>query len=445
MHKGVRVFRSNHWLNKEHLVLTIVILALAGVGVYFLTGSHADSPYVSENADSGVLSVPATKQTCSGSSDGDCIEFGASLVNTPLAVYVKNGQLVNGNGQAFRLLGVSASGTEDACIQNKGLSWGASNTISEDETTAAAMKTWHINAVRIPLNEDCWLGINGAPAAYSGQNYQTAIENWVNTLNQAGIITVLDLHWAAPGTYAATEQWPMADEDHSPTFWTQVATEFKSDPAVIFDPFNEPMIGGRNPTAADWSCWLNGCTTNFTPTGATTAVSYTTAGMQQLVNIIRATGASQPIMVGGLNWAGDPCGLSNTSGNGGICTEIANMPTDPDNQLAISFHTYSWTACVTTSCWNSVAQAAKAAGTPIITGELGEDDCSDDYIDNYMNWADSSDVSYLVWSWEIDYSTTTTCTPPSYDFMLLSDWNGTPSTHDPEAADYKAHLLEVNP
>ena len=33
------------------------------------------------------------------------------------------------------------------------------------------------------------------------------------------------------------------DEDHAPRLWTSVATTFKSDPAVIFDLFNEPYIG----------------------------------------------------------------------------------------------------------------------------------------------------------------------------------------------------------
>ena len=27
------------------------------------------------------------------------------------------------------------------------------------------MKAWNINAVRVPLNEDCWLGINGVASA----------------------------------------------------------------------------------------------------------------------------------------------------------------------------------------------------------------------------------------------------------------------------------------
>jgi endoglucanase len=102
----------------------------------------------------------------------------------------------------------------------------------------------------------------------------------------------------------------VADENNAPTFWTQVTTEFKSDPAVIYDPFNKPYMGSVNPSASDWSRWLNGCSmTTTNPDTNSGNVTHTTAGMQQLVTTIRVTGASQPIMVGGSNWAGDPCGI----------------------------------------------------------------------------------------------------------------------------------------
>ncbi len=39
-----------------------------------------------------------------------------------------------------------------------------------DEASVAAIRSWNANIVRIPINEDCWLGINGVPAAYSGQH-----------------------------------------------------------------------------------------------------------------------------------------------------------------------------------------------------------------------------------------------------------------------------------
>src|SRR3712207_8720289 len=45
-----------------------------------------------------------------------------------------------------------------------------------------AMLTWKINAVRIPLNEDCWLDVNMADAdpAYRGASYRSAVVDYVN-------------------------------------------------------------------------------------------------------------------------------------------------------------------------------------------------------------------------------------------------------------------------
>jgi hypothetical protein len=432
----------------HYIVLFLIVLTVAGLGVLTVLFSHAASPYSSTEAEKGTLANAATVIADTSASHGEDVQFGA-IPSAALAIHVSNDQLVNGAGQDIRLLGVDVTGTEDACIQDKGFSWGASNSAE-----ATAIASWHANAVRVPLNEDCWLGINGAPAAYSGLNYQTYIKNWVTALNQAGMYAILDLHWSAPGTYPANQQWPMPDEDHTPTFWSQVATTFKSDPAVIYDPFNEPHIGNGDPTATDWACWRNGCNDTFASTVngvANAPVTYTTAGMQQLVTTIRAAGANQPIMAGGLNWAGDPCGTKDDDGNGGVCMETANMPTDPDHQLAISFHTYSWTACKTTSCWNTTVQGAKAANLPLITGELGEIDCSDAFMNTYMNWADQNNVSYLAWSWEVGYPPDQACISglntagSGNNFFLLSKADGTPSTSIPEGANYKAHLAQINP
>lgn len=40
-----------------------------------------------------------------------------------------------------------------------------------DDRSITFMKAWHINAVRIQLNESCWLGINGSGPQYSDPNY----------------------------------------------------------------------------------------------------------------------------------------------------------------------------------------------------------------------------------------------------------------------------------
>jgi hypothetical protein len=361
-----------------------------------------------------------------------------------MSVHVDGNTLVNGSGQQMRLLGVDVTGTEDACIQDGGFSWGSSNTPAEDAATAAGIASWHMNAVRIPLNEDCWLGINGSPAAFSGSNYQAAIEGWVSALNADGIYAILDLQYSAPGSYSADGQAPMADEDHSPTFWSSVATTFKSNPAVIFDLFNEPTLGdpnGETSTPA-WTCWLNGCTVTDPDTGAGT-VTYTSAGMQQLVDVVRATGATQPLMLGGLEYAGDPCGYNENLGDDVPCPEISNLPVDPLHQLIISFHAYTTSNDTSVASWNYNLAQLNAANIPMVTGELGEDDCSTGYMNQYMAWADANDISYLAWAWQP--SQATTCVDGGLvNFQLLQNYNGTPSTVSPQGSNYKAHLALVD-
>lgn len=366
--------------------------------------------------------------------------------STPIAsspsIKVSGTQLLNASGKPVRLLGVDAAGTESSCIADKGISPAPLNS-----SEAQGMRSWHINAVRVPLNEDCWLGINGSPPAYSGVNYRNAIKNWVSVLNSAGIIVILDLHWAAPGSYKATGEWPMADADHSLTFWSQVAAAYASTPGVIFDAFNEPYLGGQSPTAADWSCWLNGCQ-NTTPLSLTRLkgqlIAYQTAGMQQLVNTIRSAGARQPIMVGGLRYAADPCGISDNSATT-ACPEIQYLPKDPLNQLIISFHTYNnpGAACITTTCWNAVLNGAKAVNEPIVTGEFGEKNCSADYMNRYMKWADQNDVSYLAWTWNVNTSSSCIVKNDSSNHYLIANWGGTPASVSPDGSAFKTHLAAI--
>ena len=88
------------------------------------------------------------------------------------AVQVIGNHLADGEGSPIRLIGVNRSGSEYACItEGLGVFDGPTG-----KRAIAAMKTWRINAVRVPLNEDCWLGINGAPAEYSAARYHEAVK-----------------------------------------------------------------------------------------------------------------------------------------------------------------------------------------------------------------------------------------------------------------------------
>ncbi|HEY5241305.1 MAG TPA: hypothetical protein VIJ22_07565, partial [Polyangiaceae bacterium] len=126
------------------------------------------------------------------------------------------------DNRAIRLVGVSHSGTESACTEGRGeIFQGPSG-----DTLVLPMLGWKVNTVRVPLNESCWLGIDGLAPMSSGLAYQEAIARFVRMLRSHDLFVVLDLHWNAPGRGVARSQLPMADADHSAAFWTSVAETF---------------------------------------------------------------------------------------------------------------------------------------------------------------------------------------------------------------------------
>src|SRR5438445_9334993 len=114
--------------------------------------------------------------------------FGRPVAAT-LGVSVSGNHLVDGSGATVTLHGVNVSGTEFACDQSGTPSspgWSIYGGQPLDQpATYAAVASWHANAVRVPLNEDCWLGINGVNPAYGGANYIAAIKTEVAAIHTA--------------------------------------------------------------------------------------------------------------------------------------------------------------------------------------------------------------------------------------------------------------------
>jgi len=285
-----------------------------------------------------------------------------------------------------------------------------------DPSSLTALAAWHVNAVRITTNEDCWLGINGVPAATSGAAYRSVLTDYVDLLTSHHYYVIFDLALNAPATFVSQAEQPMADANHAVSYWTSVAETFKGNPAVIFEPYNEPDITTSNTDAADpWVCWLQGCEATEVSTARHVSQpgQWRIAGMQQLVDTIRATGASNVITLSGLDLAADLSGI------------LTHLPADPDHQLAATFHNYGQSASQNggcgPSCWDTTI-AAVAGHMPVITDELGEPDCQTSYVTEYMDWADAHGVSYLPWGWEL-----WGCTNHAYG--LLETWSGTPNAY----------------
>ncbi len=328
--------------------------------------------------------------------------------STPTGLHVSGNRLLDSTDHELRPLGVNRAGTEYMCDSS------SDTTVFDgpnDASSVAAMTAWHINTVRLPLNEDCWLGINGYPAAqYTVAQYQQAIIDYVNLLNTNNLVAILDLHWSAPGTTQSNKQQAMPDLDHAPAFWNSVATAFKENSSVIFDLYNEPFT-------TSWSCWLNGSTdANASPCNN---INFAVAGMQTLVNTVRNTGATNPIMLGGLAYANN------------LSQWLQNEPVDPNNNLIASFHLYNASSCNSASCWDAQV-APVAAQVPVIAGEMGENDCTHSFIDDAMNWFDQHDIGYLAWAWN-----TYDCSSfPS----LISSYDGTPTPYGEGLKDHLASL-----
>jgi len=332
---------------------------------------------------------------------------------------VRGNQIVDQDGAPIRLLGFNNSGAEYACIEG----WGIFDGPNDDNTRMTAsvvsrMASWKgANTVRIPLNEQCWLGLAVDPA-HGGPAYQNAIRDYVRLLRDHGFIVVLDLHRSAPGSAPSLEQEQMPDRDHSLDFWRQVATAYKDDTGVVFDAFNEPFPFAEADSPRAWQCWRDGGCELLSQNGGQ---RYVAAGMNELIATIRSTGAPNVIAVGGIHWA-----------------EMLNRwleyrPTDPLNNLIASFHNYAHNPnCRDTNCYDTVlAEVAKAV--PLYVGELGPDtdpdlretgECTSKSVRpggfsaRILDWLDEHDASYTPWAWN---AWANDC------YALISSFVGTPT------------------
>lgn len=308
-------------------------------------------------------------------------------------LHVAGNRLLDGRGRALILRGVNRSGTEYACIQGWGLSDGPT-----DAASVRAIASWHVNFVRVPINEDCWLGINGVKRQYGGPAYRRAIRRYVALLHRYGMYAEVSLIWGAPGRYQATYQSAGPDEDHSPAVWAGMAAAFRRDPNVILAPWGETIV--------DPGCFLRGglCEATYGPHNR----PYRVAGMQQAVSTMRAAGYRGVIAIPGVDYAND------------LSRWLVYEPRDPLHELIAEAHVYGLNSCSSTACLNRT-MGPVSARVPLVFGETGEtydaSSCSSANTARFMGWVDAHASGYAAWTWD----TWGSC------LSLIGDYRGTPA------------------
>jgi type II secretory pathway pseudopilin PulG len=240
------------------------------------------------------------------------------------------------------------------------------------------MSSWQANIVRLPLNEKFWI--------QNTSNYRSRVDQQVQWITSLGMDVLLTLQWSDGGNIGNTvKQYQMPDQD-SNTFWQDVASIYQTNSHVLFELYNEPY-------GVSWNVWRNG--------GA--APGFTAVGMQQLYDTVRATGAQNLVLIGGLNYAFDLSGVP------------ANRITG--SNIVYATHPYDQPGKNTMADWDT-AFGGLSATDPVMMTEFGDFNCSTTFYSQLLSYASSHNISWTAFAWYPGG-----CGFPS----LINNWSGAPS------------------
>jgi endoglucanase len=324
----------------------------------------------------------------------------SSVLPRPLKVV--GTQILNDRGEPVILRGVNCASME----------WTSDGQGHILQSVKVAIEDWHVNHIRLPLAQDRWFG-KAPEQKDEGKAYRALVKEVVDLCASKGCYIILDLHWSDVGEWGQNIGQHSMPDENSLAFWKDIAPVYANHPAVIYDLYNEPHD-------VSWDIWLNGGTVTDRPNRRGAAPkTFQAVGMQKLLDAVRAAGAKNVIIAGGLNWAYDFDGILD-----------GRQLKDPDgNGVIYANHAYN-NKGHPVEVW--IARMEKAtAELPVIVSEFGGSGGPNRRTGRFSRPANPSGDDWLLhvmqaiqdhnWSWTAwDFH-------PQAGPTLISDWNYTPT------------------
>lgn len=320
------------------------------------------------------------------------LKAGVSQPPHPLPLRVVNRQLCDVNNKPVRLRGVNTCGME----------WSSNGEGRILDSIRKAIEDWRVNVIRLPLSQDRWFG-KTPEQKDSGAEYRKIVAQAVDLCSSRGVYIILDLHWSNAGEWGQNIGQRVMPDRNSVEFWRDAATTYANHPAVLFDLYNEPHD-------VSWDIWLKGGPVKERDRRRNLELSFDAVGMQSLLDTVRATGAKNVVIVGGLDWAYDFSGildgreLNDRNGNGIVYANHA-YPIKGDS----------------VERWVGKMEVA-AKRFPILIGEFGAEGRAsgggrgEEWVRQVLQALHTHDWHWTAWVFH-----------PHAGPRMLTDWNYTPT------------------
>ncbi len=261
--------------------------------------------------------------------------------NRDMTLHIDGNRTLDAYGREVLLTGVNCASLEWDPVPERLM-----------DSIREALDGWRANLIRLPLLPDGWYGFlkDQQERDPEGEAYHRFVDEIVDEIAARRKYVILDLHGCNCGTLGTLDYGYMPDMN-SLRFWTDLGTRYGNHPNVLFGLFNEPR-------EVDWEMWSKGgmLTSVCEIQGQIHENTFETPGMEKILQCVRATGARNVAVIGGLDWAFTFRGMPEEY-----------YPKDPDgNGIILDSHIYPWKSMD----WESHV-ACLSHLYPILIGECG--------------------------------------------------------------------------